>query len=107
MDILDTVKNQVAAEQFVSFLLSAISQQYFASETVEYPLVAGIETDERLTPLAEINTRAIDLSNLADLQGRRTFYRKWGTEIEPAPVLTVRVTGRWVGRYLRAKKTRS
>ncbi|MBX3050658.1 MAG: iron ABC transporter substrate-binding protein [Caldilineaceae bacterium] len=76
--ILDTVKNQAAAEQFVNFLLSAEAQEYFASETVEYPLVAGIEIDQRLTPLADINTPDIDLSDLADLQGTLELLQEAG-----------------------------
>jgi len=67
--ILDTVQNLVAAEEFVRFLLSARAQQYFASETNEYPLIEGIEINPLLTPLADIKTPAIDLSDLADLQG--------------------------------------
>lgn len=67
--ILDTVKNQEAAEQFVDFLLSAEAQQYFASETNEYPLIDSIAINPMLMPLDEISTPEIDLSDLADLQG--------------------------------------
>lgn len=67
--ILDTVKNQEAAERFVNFLLSAEAQQYFANETNEYPLIEGIAINPLLTPLDEISTPAIDLTDLADLQG--------------------------------------
>lgn len=76
--ILDTVKNQAAAEQFVNFLLSPQAQQYFAVETVEYPLVAGIAIDTRLTPLSDINTPNIDLSDLADLQGTLELLQEAG-----------------------------
>jgi iron(III) transport system substrate-binding protein len=35
----------------------------------EYPLVSGIETNEMLVPLSEIETPELDLSNLDDLEG--------------------------------------
>ncbi|RLT44677.1 MAG: iron ABC transporter substrate-binding protein [Chloroflexi bacterium] len=76
--ILDTVKNQAAAEQFVAFLLSAESQAYFAVETVEYPLVDGIVIDPRLTAMADINVPDIDLSDLADLQGTLELLQEVG-----------------------------
>ena len=76
--ILDTAKNQAAAEQFVSFLLSAEAQQYFAEQTTEYPLVEGIAIDARLTPLADIQTPAIDLNDLADLQGTLELLQEQG-----------------------------
>ena len=67
--ILASSKNAAAAQEFVDFLLSAESQGYFAEETYEYPLVDGIPADDRLTPLDEIASPDIDLSDLADLQG--------------------------------------
>lgn len=67
--ILDTAENTEAALTFVRYLLSDAAQQYFAEETSEYPLAGNVEVNERLTPLAEIATPDIDLSDLADLQG--------------------------------------
>jgi iron(III) transport system substrate-binding protein len=67
--ILRTAKNADAAQAFVDFLLAEESQRYFSEVTYEYPLVEGVEADERLTPLAEIEVPNIDLSDLADLQG--------------------------------------
>jgi iron(III) transport system substrate-binding protein len=67
--ILSTAKNTAAAQAFVDFLLSEESQAYFAEETYEYPLVDGVPADERLTPLDQIASPDIDLSDLADLQG--------------------------------------
>jgi iron(III) transport system substrate-binding protein len=67
--VLATAKNQAAGHAFVEFLLGDESQAYFADETYEYPLVDGISADERLTPLDEIDTPDIDLSDLADLEG--------------------------------------
>jgi len=63
--ILATTDAPEAAEQFVAFLLSAESQRYFASETLEYPLVAGIEAEPALPPLGSLNPPDLDLSDLA------------------------------------------
>lgn len=72
--ILKTSKHQAAAEKFVRSLLSREAQTYFAQQTDEYPLIAGVPTatDKAaalLKPLAEIEAPAIDLNNLSDLQG--------------------------------------
>jgi iron(III) transport system substrate-binding protein len=58
-----------AALAFLEYLLSDQGQEYFATETFEYPLVAGIAAPEDLVPLAEIGSPEIDLGALADLRG--------------------------------------
>jgi iron(III) transport system substrate-binding protein len=63
--ILTTAKNGDAAEQFVAFMVSEQAQTYFATETFEYPLVAGIQANELLPPIDTIPTPDIDLSDLA------------------------------------------
>lgn len=55
--------------KFIEFLLSPVAQQYFASQTYEYPLVAGVTTHRELPPLEQLNTIDLPLGNLADLQG--------------------------------------
>lgn len=67
--ILETADQTDAAEQLVEFLLSQEAQAYFADETKEYPLAAGVEPDPELPPLADIATPDIDLSDLSDLEG--------------------------------------
>lgn len=67
--VLTTARNAPAALAFVEFLLSDESQRYLAQETYEYPLVDGVPADERLTPLTELRSPEIDLSDLADLEG--------------------------------------
>jgi len=52
------------AEQLIEFLLSKRSQEYFATETQEYPLIEGVEPDEGIPPLEEINATRIDLDEL-------------------------------------------
>lgn len=63
--ILASTGNRDAAISFIEFLVSTGAQQYFADETFEYPLIAGVAADDRLPPLDSIPTPAIDLSQLA------------------------------------------
>lgn len=69
--ILETAANSDNALRFLEYLLSAEGQQYFASETYEYPLIEGVETSPLLPPLQELDQQAvdIDLGQMADLQG--------------------------------------
>ena len=67
--ILDTADHPAAAEQLVRYLLSEEAQAYFAGETFEYPLRAGVAADDRLPALATIESPDLDLSDLADLEG--------------------------------------
>ena len=76
--ILSTSKNADRARTFVEFLLNDESQRYFAEETFEYPLVPGVPADERLIPLAEIDSPDIDLSDLADLEGTLEMMQEAG-----------------------------
>ena len=63
--ILATSDKKEAAQQFVAFLVSAQAQEYFATETFEYPLVPGIEANPLLPPIDTIPTPDVDLSELA------------------------------------------
>jgi iron(III) transport system substrate-binding protein len=67
--VIAGTKNQAAAEQFVAYLLAQQAQEYFATETYEYPLAHGVAAHSDLPPLAAIQTPDIDLSDLADLRG--------------------------------------
>ena len=62
-------RNEANAHKFIAFMLSAVAQQYFASQTYEYPLVAGVTTEDGLTPLAELNALDVDMADLEDLAG--------------------------------------
>lgn len=66
--ILATSDQPELAEQFIAFLLSPVAQQYFASQTFEYPVLEGIIVNPRLTDLETIESPEFDLSNLDDLQ---------------------------------------
>lgn len=66
--VLESSDQKELAEQFVAFLLSPVAQQYFTSQTYEYPVIDGIITNPLLLPLDSIQTPEIDLSDLDDLQ---------------------------------------
>jgi iron(III) transport system substrate-binding protein len=54
---------------FADFLLSNEAQEYFTTETFEYPLIEGVAAPEGLVPLSEIGHPDIELGDLADLRG--------------------------------------
>lgn len=76
--VLPTADHPVAADRLVRFLLSDEAQRYFSDETFEYPLVTGVEADPRLPALAEIESPALDLSDLADLAGTLRLLQEAG-----------------------------
>ncbi len=73
--ILKSAANPDNAQRFLDFLLSVPGQQYFAAQTVEYPLVEGVSITAGLPPLAELDEVAldIDLADLADLAGTQAM----------------------------------
>jgi iron(III) transport system substrate-binding protein len=58
-----------AATAFVEFLLSPAAQQYFATQTSEYPLTDSAEPRAGLAPLAQIEGPDLGLEQLSDLRG--------------------------------------
>ncbi len=76
--IVDATDNAEAAEAFINFLLRESSQEYFNSETNEYPLSADITLNPLLTPMSTIDTPDIDLSNLDDLDGTLQLLQELG-----------------------------
>jgi iron(III) transport system substrate-binding protein len=76
--VLQTSDQPQAANELVAFLLSEEAQRYFAEETYEYPLVAGIPADDRLPELESIETPELDLGNLEDLEGTLQLLNETG-----------------------------
>jgi len=76
--ILSTSKNQENARRFLNFMLSQVGQQYFASQTFEYPLVGGVTINRLLAPLEQLELPDIDLSRLDDVQGTQKLLREVG-----------------------------
>jgi iron(III) transport system substrate-binding protein len=66
------------AQRFLEFMLSAEAQRYFAEETYEYPLAAGVPPSVDLPPLDELQPPQVDLSALSDLQGTQDLLRETG-----------------------------
>lgn len=65
--IVDGTDKPEAAREFVEFLLSTDAQEYFATETFEFPVIEGVELGQGMPDLSEIDTPDIDLSALADV----------------------------------------
>jgi iron(III) transport system substrate-binding protein len=76
--IVDTSDNKDAAEAFVRFLLRESSQQYFNTETNEYPLSANLTLNPLLVPISQIQTPNVDLTNLDDLDGTLQLLQELG-----------------------------
>jgi iron(III) transport system substrate-binding protein len=70
--VLKTSQHRDAAQAFVAYLLSPKAQQFFASETFEYPVVADVFPSPKLQQVVEAlrdRAPAVDLDTLEDLQG--------------------------------------
>jgi iron(III) transport system substrate-binding protein len=67
--LIEGADNTDAALAFADYLLSDEAQEYFATETFEYPLIEGVAAPEGLVPLSEIGHPDIELGGLADLRG--------------------------------------
>ena len=67
--ILTSAANPTGASSFVDYLLSPTAQEYFATETSEYPVVPGTPAPEGLPPLNSIGLSGLDLNRLEDLAG--------------------------------------
>jgi len=80
--VLDTSDHAEDATRLVKFLLSDEAQEYFASETLEYPLAQGVEPAVADLPaLDAIAAPHIDLSSLGGgLQRTREMIRDSGLE---------------------------
>lgn len=66
------------AHEFIRLLLEQEAQQYFASETYEYPLIPGVEPPAGQRPLSEIETPDINLGNLTDKEQTTELLRDVG-----------------------------
>lgn len=71
-------KNEANALAFIEYLVSGAAQQYFVEQTNEYPVVEGVAAPTGLTPIEELNTPDIALTDLADLQGTTKLLQETG-----------------------------
>lgn len=70
--------NEENALRFIEYLVSPEAQEYFVTQTNEYPVVADVAAPEGLTPISELNRAAISLTDLADLQGTTRLLQETG-----------------------------
>jgi iron(III) transport system substrate-binding protein len=64
--VVDTSDQPDEAERLVQFLLSDAAQEYFADETLEYPVVEGVPAAQGLPSLAELEVDRVDFDFLGD-----------------------------------------
>lgn len=79
--ILASTKHREAAEKFVRFLMSPIVQQYFSSDTLEYPVLSGgIVANPNLVPTDQLIklAPAVTLDDLDDVEGTLSLLRSVG-----------------------------
>ena len=76
--VLATAENRDNAESFLQFMLSPVAQQYFAGQTFEYPLVAGVKTQRVLVALEEIVKPNLTAGDLTDLAGTQALLQDTG-----------------------------
>lgn len=66
--VLNAAPNPEGAQAFAAYLVGTSAQEYFATETEEYPLIAGVAAAEGVPPLADLEPPAVDLSQLDDIE---------------------------------------
>jgi iron(III) transport system substrate-binding protein len=66
------------AESFVAYMLDVEAQQYFAQETHEYPLSAGVPPAGDLPPLDSLDPPAINPADLSELESTQRLLREAG-----------------------------
>ena len=76
--LLDSSDNEEAARAFIDYLLSEAAQQYFATETHEYPLIAGVDPNPGIPGLGTLDPPSLALTSLADLEGTLNLLREVG-----------------------------
>ncbi|GAA1002910.1 iron ABC transporter substrate-binding protein [Nocardiopsis tropica] len=77
--VLKSSTNKPQAIEFVRQLLTNSSQEYFATKTGEYPVVAGVPFSvPGLPPLADLKPPKIDYAQLSDTQGTEKLLTEVG-----------------------------
>ena len=78
--ILKSSSKNDTAKKFVAFLLSDKAQQYFTSDTFEYPLTGNVIPNPKLVekPVLLASAPDVKLDDLSDLQGTLDLLREVG-----------------------------
>lgn len=66
--VLTTAPHPEQAQQFAAYLVSTAGQEYFATETSEFPLIEGVASNAAIPQLSELQPPEVDLSSLGDLE---------------------------------------
>ncbi|WP_228059970.1 iron ABC transporter substrate-binding protein [Plectonema radiosum] len=69
VSVLKTTDQRRDVEKLINYLLTTQSQNYFAEQTTEYPLVRGTKAPAGQIPLNKLTPPRLDLSQLSDLPG--------------------------------------
>jgi iron(III) transport system substrate-binding protein len=76
--VLHSSDTQEVAEQFVEYMLDVEAQQYFAQQTHEYPVSAGVPPAGDLPPLSSLDPPSIDLAELSEMESTIRLLRETG-----------------------------
>ncbi|MGE3961967.1 MAG: iron ABC transporter substrate-binding protein [Dehalococcoidia bacterium] len=76
--VLKTADHPEEAARLLEFLLSREAQEYFSSETFEYPVVPSVTPSGDVPALDELNPPDVDLNDLTDLEGTLELLREVG-----------------------------
>lgn len=76
--VLRTTDQRADVERLINYLLSPSSQNYFAEETTEYPLIRGAKAPAGQILLGRLNPPRLDLNELSDLQGTLRVLKQAG-----------------------------
>jgi iron(III) transport system substrate-binding protein len=69
VSVLESSDREKEAAEFVDYLLSQETQEFFSKETFEYPLVPGAQAADALPPFESVNAVDFDIDRLGgDLQ---------------------------------------
>ncbi|MFC6835875.1 extracellular solute-binding protein [Halomarina ordinaria] len=79
--VVDTADDEEMAANFVRHLLSAEAQEYFITETFEYPMIPEAEPIGELPTVDELEPPELDLAELADLEPTIELLREVGITI--------------------------
>ena len=77
--VLKSSKNQEKAFEFTRQLLTPQTQEFFATEVGEYPVIAGVQLNVAgIPPLSQLQPPNINLDDLSDVQGTEKLLTEVG-----------------------------
>lgn len=76
--VLKSAPNPEGAQAFAAYLVGESAQKYFARETAEYPLVAGVSPSAEMPTLGDLQPPEVDLSQLDDIEATQELLAQTG-----------------------------